>query len=311
MPIFNNLSFSKYSGAVPVYAPRAFLVTRDDVFIATAPWVGYNFYYLWECAMGKSTAIFFALLLAVLMLVACGGQNGYVPVSESAQHGNDSDVHLLPFAEILNAYAELELSAFAIVDNELIGHSILAQGMNPFSFPEETRLVYALHDINGDGAPELFIGYGRRDFNTITGIYTIQNSEPISIIQLDLRSSFFVLRIDVNDGYVIEYIWGRMGHAINAFYALNENGELITLDVLITSGLDWSGGEWVEDEWIGDGPYHLRFRVVDGEEVSITEEEYSALIRKYGAHGYGTLYHDPESVRIVSLEWMPVLSVYR
>ena len=282
----------------------------------------------------------FVMLSAVLLLTACGNQPADSPYAEGKLYRVDGSVYdawgqsdNLPtheiteenireiifgwthlhqlgaeaFAPILNAYAQLELSSFAIADQYLIGHSIFAHGINPFGFPEESWLAYALHDINSDGMPELFIGLGWREFYTLTGVYTLQAGEPVSVTQLTSRRSYLQLQIDRYGGYVIEHSHGHMDWGTHAFFALDISGEFITLDILHTSGIHWGEGEWIGLDWVGDEPFYIRTRVVDGEDVRITEEEYIALIKKYGSRSYAIAIEENIVARNVNLEWWPIL----
>ena len=170
------------------------------------------------------------------------------------------------------------------------------------------QLMYALYDISGDGQPELFIGAARsvspQDANSfITGIYTLRDGEPVSVIQLENSRHSVNLVIDINGRYVITHGHGHMSYAWEYFYALEENGILTALDRLYTGGHSWRHNELEGYDYIYA---FFRYRYIDGEEVSITEEEYAALIRKYGSWGYA-LSNDEVEIRSVSLEWRPVM----
>ena len=208
-----------------------------------------------------------------------------------------------PFAAILNAYAELELSGFTLYNEELIGHSlfvVLGEAMWSPRVPNDDRqIMYSLHDINGNGLPELFIGTN----SVITGIYTLRNAEPESVIQLENHRHILNLFNDIDGRYIIKHGHGHLDHAWEYFYTLDEDETLTVRDRLFTNGLDWSGNPDRYND--GNEPAYFRSRLIDGEEVSITEEEYIALINKYGSWGYG-LPDDTVEVRSVSLEWFAV-----
>ena len=199
---------------------------------------------------------------------------------------------------LLIAYEELERSGFLAFDENILGHSVLARQEGILcTFRNRGSLIYAFHDINGDGMPELFIGMRIGTSSCIIAIYTLQNGEPAPVIQAEGRPVISLLA-DVNGNYVIEYAEGRrMDIAGEHFYALDENGTLISLDRLFTDGLDWSGG--------GDEPVHIRYRYADGGYLRITEEEYADLLKKYGSAGYFPRMGAGEARRAV-LTWRPI-----
>ena len=256
-----------------------------------------------------------AAVFAALLLSACGGQLTDYPEVEDYVLANTEVIASVPeevpafdtnkpFAAILNAYAELKLSNFTLYDADLIGHTSFARfGMFPSHFPEEYHFVYAFHDINGDGLPELFIGYSRGVYVTIYEIYTLQNGKPISFMQEEGRFAMRLLA-DVNSNYVIELISGRMSRSTQRFYVLNESGILVALDMIFTNGHTWELSECGRyDLFVA----FLRARYVDGEEVDITEEEYIALNKFYGSNGYGIALEENAEARFVNLDWHPVL----
>ena len=271
----------------------------------------------------------FALTLAIFMLAACGGQAHTVSAIYEAEYimeqleaadADDADIGEAgqglfavddnPFAVILGAYAELELSNFAVYGADLTGHSLHARsGMIPFgNRSDEWQLMYAIHDISGQ--PTLFIGAQRRESslsadNFITGVYSLQNGEPVSAIQLGNRRHSVRLFTDISGNYVITHGHGHMSHAWEYFYALEENGVLTAQDRLYTRGHRVRRDESRDHDYIYA---FYRYRYVDGEEVSITEEEYTELIRKYGSWGYGVLDLTEDDARAVNLEWRPVVS---
>ncbi|TJY42456.1 hypothetical protein E5161_10745 [Cohnella pontilimi] len=151
--------------------------------------------------------------------------------------------------------------------------------------------MYAYYDINGDGSPELLIGADK----SISGIYVLQNGTPLSVIQVESRHVLRLL-MDIDGNSVIEDSWGHMGYATDFFYTIDEEGKLVVLDKLFTNG-DVKKG----DEFIG----HFRAKDVLGKEVSINEDEYCSLIRKYGSTGYEPL-EDTGKERMIGVIWKPV-----
>jgi hypothetical protein len=198
------------------------------------------------------------------------------------------------FAPIINAYAVLERSGYTSFDKDLIGDSLLAVSKGStynFGWDTQPTLMYAYYDINGDGSPELLIGADK----SISGIYVLQNGAPVPVIQVESRHDLRLL-MDIDGNSVIEDSWGHMGYATDFFYTIDEDGKLVTLDKLFTNGDDKKG-----DEFIG----HFRAKDVLGKEISITEEEYCSLIRKYGSTGYEPL-EDTGKARMIDVTWKPV-----
>lgn len=178
------------------------------------------------------------------------------------------------FSPIIDAYAALEQGGYNSFE-DIIEDSLLtkAEGISyNTGWNKPNALMYAFYDINSDGLMELLIGAD----NIIFGIYALQNGNPVSVLQVESRHAISLLK-DNDGNCVIEHSWGHMGYATEFFYSIDENGKLITLDKLYTNGDDING-----DRFVG----HFRAKDFSGEEVSITEEEYCSLIRKYGAYGY-------------------------
>jgi hypothetical protein len=205
------------------------------------------------------------------------------------------------FAVILNAYREFDQSDFAYFDEELIGHSEYAielhynfhrdgSGSRPF-------LQYALYDINGNGIPELFINMNW----SISGIYTFTDGRAVSLIQTCWREALG-LSTDTSGRYVVTHRGGRMSYAHETIYTLNENGELTEIDSLLTRGHNGEVsecGNYINNVW------YNRVRNINGEYHPISEEEYNALLYKYGTSGYMTA-TDASAIRSVTLTWNPI-----
>lgn len=209
-------------------------------------------------------------------------------LNEITSHVNDL------YAPIINAYAALELSGYTSFNKDLIGDSLLAvEKGSTYNFGWDTKpiLMYTYYDINSDGSSELLIGADK----SISGIYTLQDGKPMSISQVESRHNLRLLKgIDGNS--VLEDSFGHMGYATEFFYKIDKDGKLVTLDKLFTNGDDKKG-----DKFIG----HFRAKDVLGKEVSITEEEYCSLIRKYGSTGYEPL-EDVGKERPIDVTWKPV-----
>jgi hypothetical protein len=204
------------------------------------------------------------------------------------------------YAPILNAYAELERSDFEVCDEGLIGDSSLIyikERTVKWDMRKPT-LIFALYDINQDGIKELLIGartiINDTPYAYIYGIYALRNGKPVSVIQQESR---YNLRLSSRDDGkpIIEYSYGRMDVAWDYFYAIDENSMLRALDKLYTDGCDRT------DE---NNPIYLRKREIDGAQAVVTEVEYWALIRKYGAGGYGDI--SGAVPREIELSWVSI-----
>jgi len=185
-----------------------------------------------------------------------------------------SDLFAL-FEPVIIAYANLERSGYTII-NEIIGDSLLAEqreGTYNFGWAGDDfpKIDYSFFDISGNGVSELLIGADRGYGHYISGIYAIQDGKLVSVIQVIDRWNISLLS-DGNGNCIIEEARGHMGNASEFFHKIDENGRLITLDNIETN----------ESE-----NRKIRRKYVDGKEVGIyTEEEYVAVLRKYGSSGY-------------------------
>lgn len=115
------------------------------------------------------------------------------------------------FKQIIDAYATLEESGYPLFDESIIGHSLLTvqkDGTYNFGWDSLPSLTYSFYDINADGSSELLIGVD--DGYYISGIYTLQNGKPVSVIQVEDRHVLY-LRKDSSGNCIIEHSWGHMG----------------------------------------------------------------------------------------------------
>ncbi len=233
--------------------------------------------------MKKYTIHFFILINTLFLLTSC---NIYRGLNEISQKSSDERL----FAPIIYAYRDYEQSEFTSFDENIIGDSLLVQD-NGISYNtgwnNNYDLYYSFYDINNDGTYELIIGANKY----ITGIYSIQNGKPVSILQVEDRYTI-LLNVGIDNNIVISNSWGRMGYAAEFFYTINKFGSLMVLDTLFTLGDNKSGDEWS----------HFRAKEVNGEMIDITEEEYCMLIRKYGNYGYEPL-EEINPTPNIELEW--------
>ena len=209
--------------------------------------------------------------------------------------------HTGPYADILNAYAELERSGYKTCDKQLIGDSKLAYGV----YPNSKAALYTFYDINHDGKMELLIGArvmtgNGESYDTLLGIYALQNDTYVSVIQEEYSRHLFLL-MDKNDNPVIEDSYGHQNFSDSSFYTLDKNGGLKVLVKLYTDGCDMTN----YNEETGEGVIYNRSKEMNGKLADISEEEYLALLRKYGSCGYSTSIPESEA-RQIALEWRPV-----
>jgi len=243
------------------------------------------------------------LLIFILIALASCSRGEVMPFSQEDVVFSSDTPGIEPFVELINAYVQLELSGFTEFDERLIGHSYFAEivrySLLRAAMPwwwmtvnlEASPIMYALHDISGDGIPELFIGAE----HGIAGIYTLRRGTPVSIAQAHWRTSLS-LKTDIDGGYIIALPvppWFDSGERV---YALGENGDLNLLFTIML--YDWHLGV--------DGITRVKY--VDGEGVGLTLEEHTALVRRYGLCGVMHSLGEEVLARGVGLEWRAVLT---
>ncbi|MDR0287552.1 MAG: hypothetical protein LBI03_07615 [Clostridiales bacterium] len=197
-----------------------------------------------------------------------------------------------PYTSVIYAYAMLEKSGYTMYYNDVIGDSSLPSngGMGSYNFGDKPKLMYALYDINKDGSPELFIGA----LESISGIYTLKNGVPVSVLQLESRESI-LLRTDNNGNCIIEHLWRHMDYSEEFFYTIDKSNELITLDKLYV----------IYRERDENGQlFDFYYKEVNGEQICITEEEHDELINKYDGYEYSS---DEENRQKINLTWGTIL----
>jgi len=103
------------------------------------------------------------------------------------------------YSVLINAFADFEKSGYTVYNQSVIGDTRLVSEENwdsRFNWMDNgirsEKLCYWLHDINGDGTPELFIGTQHADDTsgattgstpTIYEIYTVQDGKAVLIVQ--------------------------------------------------------------------------------------------------------------------------------
>lgn len=232
----------------------------------------------------------------------------------------DLDADTAPFAAIIAAYAMYQQNGFVLPEDHPLWHPYHMGYLHPIALRynflhTNWNILYAFHDISGNGRPDLLIGAVEPRswgfFPYLVGIYTLRDGEPVPVIRYGGGRGDIWLFESSDGGIVISEGWGHMGSAAEFFYAIDENGELVLLDALFTYHPDWEHLEQTGEA------IHIRLRHVsgnfwDGEQVRITEEEYIALINKYGSFGYEIGWNEidwaygdwPEDIsRRVEIDW--------
>lgn len=201
------------------------------------------------------------------------------------------------FAAVINAYAVLEQSGYEVFDDVLIGESeyihfgkeLLNKGHQP------PPLEYAFFKMNQNDTMVLFV----RSDNSAPDIYVKLNGKSkYVLVPEDAPTRYFHLLTDEDEQPVFEFSRGRMDVSEHWFCVINEYGEFVILEKLFTDGFD---KENYDEE---AGPIYSRLKEVNDEQVAIEEEEYLALLRKYGSTGYGI--EDAGTTREIELTWQPI-----
>ena len=211
----------------------------------------------------------------------------------------DIDASYAAYNSIIDAYATLEMSGYTVIDEDLIGDSLLAEQRNGtynFGWDELPHLSYAYYDIDGDGYPELLIGVEQYGHNKIAGIYTLNNDVPESLLQGEDRWLITITTDSSGHNYIV-YATGHMGYSTEYFHALVGMGMeypysyLGTLDAIQTE----------------DGQrYRINYYSDDFEGTLITEAEYISVLKTFAYSGYEAS-EDVES-KTVEFEWYPLVT---
>ena len=127
---------------------------------------------------------------------------------------------------------------------------------------------YAIKDLNSDGIDELVL---LDDDYKISVIFSMVGGNPILLDSYIPRGSCWI------DGEGLLHVNGSGGADVfsNTVYRIANGGG--SLEMIVEYGLNGH-------EWIGDVAVTKYYRLVDGEEVSILEEEYQELNKQYGTY---------------------------
>lgn len=215
----------------------------------------------------------------------------------------DDDNYTEQYASVINAYIYLEQSGYTSYDLSILDEdvSLIPNGDGSYfiGYGEKPTLMYAVVDLNGNGIPELLIGaiMGEADESSmsvvfITGIYALQDGKPVSLIQVGGWSQISFTS-DTSDNNIINITRGtHIEYAEEEFYKIDEKEQLIMLDKLYTYG------KYRDNE--SDDLIYSHTKFADGMEVSITIDEYHAIMQMYGSAGYldNSGYFEPNAIYI-------------
>ena len=270
-----------------------------------------NGIFKWEISKNRG---YLLVSLLLVILSACSNeielQSEYTVSEKEMISVGKIDVELSSFAKILEYYASLQQRANTTlpIDEQIFLETISINNPSP------EIIVYSLYDISGNGIPELIIGVENRG---ILRIYTLQDNEPVLLISPATKHFKLNLLEDVNGNTVIEHSRRRQFLETAEFYRIDEYGELVILDVLLSS-------DKIPHNEINMGREMLRERVVHGEmpemlvpepeTIVISEEEYISLMEIYGSGGWliesqSSWEEREEAQQLIELDWQPVLEI--
>ena len=150
---------------------------------------------------------------------------------------------------------------------------------------------YAIKDLNGDGIDELVL---LNDDYKISVIFSMVDGKPILLDSYIPRGSCWI------DGNGLLHVNGSGGADVcsNTVYRIADGGG--SLEMIVEYGLNGH-------VWIGDVAVTKYYKLVNGEEVAITEEEYEELDKQYGT--YQGLYEGASSTKECSgLQFTPAFT---
>ena len=194
------------------------------------------------------------------------------------------------FATVLNAYAEFERSGFTVLDGDLIAQSHFAAPQLSWAttyLGVRPRVMYAFHDMNGSGVPELFIGGVWGHFNgypSLITVYALQDGIPTPVIYELSNNSFLNLFTDVYGNYFIRNAGGRHGIFWDTAHGIDENGDLLFLGG-VYSWIRWRLCECCN---MYDSYFVEFYRVygagISAYDVLISEDEYTVFLVQWGMY---------------------------
>ena len=127
---------------------------------------------------------------------------------------------------------------------------------------------YSVKDLNGDGVDELIL---LNSEYYIMAIFSYADGKPVLLGNYWSRNSCWI----DGDGLLHNNGSGGADYSTNAVYKIANGGK--SLELIAEFGTNGH-------EWINDLAYTKYYKVVDGEEVSITESECTALAEQYGKY---------------------------
>ncbi len=127
---------------------------------------------------------------------------------------------------------------------------------------------YAIKDLNGDGVDELVL---LNEDYMVVAVFSMANGNPILLGNYIPRGSCW---IDGN-GWLHENKTGGSEYSTHVIHKIAEGGA--SLELIAEYGTDGT-------EWIGGVAVTKYYKLVNGEGVDITEDEYNSLNEQYGRY---------------------------
>jgi len=224
----------------------------------------------------KRLVLVLTCAMPLIFLAACTSDRSTVQVPTEANYTESTED---TFAPILNAYRAYAQDGFTSQDPYFLAHPAFQQWEwgRAFLLTFPNQLVYTFHDISGNGISELIVGAEFTEGVTwVFGIYALHDGEPTAIIHAENPQYISVLINDTGE-YVIEHSYGRDMSSGRNFYMLDEESNLILID----SFFEGSRRE-------SDPNYDMvsyAYRTTNDEMISLTQEEYMALMQMFGSRG--------------------------
>jgi len=195
------------------------------------------------------------------------------------------------FAAILNAYAEFERSGFVAFYEGLVSPSYFVWRHHSIAIQVEEGLdgphfMYAFHDMNGDGVPELFIGgvWGQRRVlqPALYAVYALQNGVPVPLIYNYSPQEWIGLFRTITGEYTISLNRSRMDIIRNTFFGFDEKGNFVVLEGVFS----WERNSvcrccYTEEIFFTEfSLFFSQDRPFSG--IEISEDEYIGIVYWYG-----------------------------
>ena len=182
-------------------------------------------------------AIFLTLMIPGICALADAATQEKAPAGDA---GYEADPETA-YRPLIDMYKSFEKSGLTECD-EFLSNTLLARAkFDPDVLSgmdmdlDGLVLQFALHDVNGDGMPELLIrAVDTASASTILSVYTLKEGTPVSILQKETGREEIIIR----ESGVIDRRWSHMGIITDMYYTLAPGAAELTLE----NGLytDWN-----------------------------------------------------------------------